>query len=305
MGMAVNRELVERLTERAAAEMGEEVASLIPLIVADVVKEASELGGFRRKTVKIPLTVDIETSCRGRVFIGECSWDFRARRSQPGFPPVEVDLGQMELDFAASAEEPGEEPQDEPDGSPCHGGGGTAAPDLWAALEVYATRHMCKVLRPAAMEERPEAGHSYIEVFSPYSLRWERFCMGSAQAVDKAESYADSPAAKSLVVHAGDWNARQGQNGASPRPVASLSEESVRKILKEGEEVRDFLQAPDPSQAAVFVDFWIGAGGEVRCCRTTLPAPRDISEEWRQALPCGILPMALPWPPPAGHKVEN
>ncbi|MGN0866175.1 MAG: hypothetical protein ACI4SG_00655 [Oligosphaeraceae bacterium] len=292
----VYKTLIKELTERAAKEMGGEVASLIPLLIDDIIQEQCALGidYFPAKTVKIPLTVKLNTPFSGKVYIGECTWDLRAKRKKPGFPPVEVDLAQGELEFSAAEES--EEKLEERmscDGEHEHGD----EPDLWACLEDFANKNMYNLTRLLDPEATLPDAYGYLEIYKPSERHWERFFLGSYDAVAKTIDYAENNNAKSLVLS----TIRDGKV-VQPKTI-SLTEESVGKLLKNDVCVVDILpfrHIKNKDENVTCVECSIGADGKIR----TIPV--STSTGWREVfkdlLLSGAVPMTFPWPPSHDHK---
>lgn len=297
----VSQELVKQLTERASAEMGTEVASLIPLIISDIVREryTLELDSFQPKTVKIPLTVNLLSSRAGKVFIGECAWDLRAKRKQPGFPAIEVDLAQPELEFAPTEEESAEEKEEmlTCDKEKQESDYSYNAANLWDHIEHFACRYDFKITRPADPFANLPDANTYIEVYKPETRKWERFCLGSLGAVSAALEYADNPDRKNLVLMEGDWHDCQ-------REVVSFTDESIRKLLKHGFTVMDILPSGSKDGGGTdlvgyIIECELDKDGNVQHnVGETLQYDFTINEIWFKKLKDYICPMALPWGPP-------
>lgn len=313
---SVSPELVRQLTERAAAEMGNEVASLIPLLISDIVREfhAMDLNTMQVKTVKIPLTVHLLSPTAGKVYIGECSWDLRARRKQPGFPPIEVDLAQPELEFAPDEVPEESVPKALPPASRTLGYEEPYPAATWIDLEAFAIRNGFSITRPADPDAGLPDASTYIEVFKPERQRWERFCLGSSAAVASALEYAESPDVNNIVLAEGDWQGYPepacNLPGCPPRRmVVTITDESVRKLLKRGAIVVDVLPRFEKPEESCYVSNGIECelGEDGNILRVPTPCPGSavtVNTHWSQLMGPGALPLTLPWPPPQKNKAR-
>ncbi len=197
----VSPDLVKQLTEKAAAEMGIEVASLIPLMIGDIVRERSALAldSYRPKTARVPLTVTLLSATAGRVAIGECTWSVNIKARSPGFPAIEVDVAQPELEFKEE-EPPCQLALPAHDASPAPASacateeaGEDGSQDglealMWKRLEESAALSGLPIVRPCTDPLMPSP-ETIIEVYAPdvKPTRWRSHCLGSAE---KAEEYA-------------------------------------------------------------------------------------------------------------------
>lgn len=268
---SVSPTLIQTLAKRLAEEAGAELASLLPLIINDMVLERNALGyeRFVPKTVRIPMTVELRSSCSGRVCFGESTWDVRAKRRNPGFPAIDVDLGQPELEFR-EPESP-QEPADEEPG---------LSTILWDRLAEAGRILKWPVFRPY-MGNNP-APETYLTVLNPKGTQWQDHCLGTEEKVCEAIEYP----ANALEIQV---------NGGPGGIFGMLSEDSVRQIVKDSP-----LFPMDITDLAINHYDW-DPETERPYISSSCERPQEesISETWLRIFKAGdAVPIKYPWPPP-------
>lgn len=266
---SVSPTLIQTLAKRLAEEAGAELASLLPLIINDMVLERNALGyeRFVPKTVRIPMTVELRSSCSGRVCFGESTWDVRAKRRNPGFPAIDVDLGQPELEFQEGESTPAAE---------------DISTLLWDRLAQVAGILGWPVFRPYAGDNpKPE---TYLTVLNPKASQWQDHCLGTPEKVREAMEYPEHALEIQLRDDTGDT-------------YGALSEDCIHQLLTETS-----FHVVDADQLNINCFEWddkthrsYGVGDILR------NQDESLATTWSRIFADDGVPLRYPWPPPDAH----